>query len=695
MAIDYSRELNKEQLQVVTAGDGPCLVLAGAGTGKTRTIVHRVAYLLENGIDPRQILLVTFTNKAAREMLRRVELLIGAQPQGLWGGTFHHVGHALLRRYGSRIGIAPSFTILDQDDNLEVLKSVMAAHGISTKKDDSKYFPSPDVLENLISFCANSMRPLSELIEQWIPKHAHLTPDILRVASAYEQKKRERNVVSFDDLLSFWLKILRERPEVRQSLGGKFEYILIDEYQDTNRLQGMIVEELAKGPPRTVLNDTQGQSLSARNILVVGDDAQAIYAFRAATVENIMRFPEVFPGAKTFRLVQNYRSTQSILDLANACISCNRRQFEKELRTVHGRGTKPELVGCADPFEEARFIAGRVLELREEGESLLESAALFRAADQGMQLELELQKRGVPYVIRGGIRFFEQAHIKDVVAYLRVVGNPKDEIACQRILKMEQGIGVKTAAEIMKLIVGNFSPPPQSSPIKGEEVNANSPPLVGGASGGGRSQEGLRKVLARVEKLKSLKQIDAMIEYVLQAFYETYAEATFENANDRIEDLEQLAIFARTYSAGGSSPGDSLDQFLADPTLSEGFRGERGVTREGLSFVKDSPSEEYLVLSTIHQAKGLEWKNVFVLGLVDGQFPHYKSRANRAEMEEERRLFYVAITRAKERLFLTYPLTSMASMGTAINQPSLFVRELDPRLYKTMLEDEEEVIEIE
>lgn len=223
----------------------------------------------------------------------------------------------------------------------------------------------------------------------------------------------------------------------------------------------------------------------------------------------------------------------------------------------------------------------------------------------------------------------------------------------------------------------------------------NSPPLVGGARGGGRSQEGLRKVLARVEKLKSLKQIDAMIEYVLQAFYETYAEATFENANDRIEDLEQLAIFARTYSAGGSSPGDSLEQFLADATLSEGFRGERGVTREGLSFVKDSPSEEYLVLSTIHQAKGLEWKNVFVLGLVDGQFPHYKSRANRAEMEEERRLFYVAITRAKERLFLTYPLTSMASMGTAINQPSLFVRELDPRLYKTMLEDEEEVIEIE
>ena len=673
MAIQYERELNAEQLRVVKEGDGPCLVLAGAGTGKTRTLTYRVAHLLEHGVAPGSILLVTFTNKAAREMLRRVELLMGAAPAGLWGGTFHHVGHALLRRYGSRIGVAPNFTILDQDDSLEVLKAVMAEQGIATpKKNERKsehYFPSPDVIENLISFAANSVRALPELIEEWIPKHAHLTSDILRITAAYEQKKRERNVVSFDDLLVFWLRILRERPEVRQSLGGKFEYILIDEYQDTNRLQGLIVEELAR---------------DHKNVLVVGDDAQSIYAFRAATVENIMRFPEVFPGARTFKLVQNYRSTQSILDLANASILCNRRQFEKELRTVHGRGTKPELVGCADGHEEARFIVDRVLEFRDEGETLLEGAVLFRAAYHGMQIELELQKRGVPYIIRGGIRFFEQAHIKDVVSYLRVVSNPADELAWQRVLKMEEGIGVKTAA----VITATMSHPERS---EGSPANAGIPTFVGDSSLRSASfrmtelspriRESLHKVLARVEHLKSLKQIDVMIGYVLKAFYENYAEAVFENAKERLEDLEQLAIFARSYEA--------LEQFLADATLSEGFRGDRSAAT-----AQNEADKEHLVLSTIHQAKGLEWKNVFVVGLVDGQFPHHKSRARREELEEERRLFYVAITRARERLFLTYPITSMGAMGTAIMQPSLFVRELDPRLYKTIVEDEERVIEV-
>lgn len=640
MAINFQKDLNSEQRSVVQGGDGPCLVLAGAGTGKTRTITYRVAYLLEQGIDPSRILLVTFTNKAAREMLRRVELIFGSQPKGLWGGTFHHVGHALLRRYGARIGINPNFTILDEDDNRELLKSVMAEQGI--KKQEEKYFPSPDVLGNLISFSVNSVRALSDLIEEWIPKHAHLTPDILRISAAYEQKKRQRQVVSFDDLLLFWRQILRERPEVRQSLGGKFDYILIDEYQDTNRLQGLIVEELAR---------------EHKNVLVVGDDAQSIYAFRAATVENIMRFPEVFPGAKTFRLVRNYRSTQSILDLANSSIACNRRQFEKELKTVHGRGAKPALMGCADSFEEARFIAGRVLELRNEGETLLDSAVLFRAAYQGMQLELELQKRGIPYVIRGGIRFFEQAHVKDIIAYLRVTANSQDEIAWQRILKMEEGVGIKMAA----LIIAAW---------EHGNLETLSPKM----------HEIATRVHSRVEKLESIKQVDAMIEYLISAFYENYAEAVFENAGDRIEDLEQLGLFARQYEA--------LTEFLADATLSEGFRGERGKA------IADDKDTEYLVLSTIHQAKGLEWKNVFVLGLVDGQFPHHRSRASREELEEERRLFYVAATRARERLFLTYPLTSFSAGGTAVYQPSLFVRELDPQLFQTV-EESEAVIEIE
>ncbi|MDO8505087.1 MAG: ATP-dependent helicase [bacterium] len=640
--IDYKKELNKEQMNVVMTGDGHCLVLAGAGTGKTRTIVYRVAYLLEHGITPDRILLVTFTNKAAKEMLGRIETLLRHPPRGFWGGTFHHVGHALLRRYGSRIGIAPNFTILDQADNLELLKSVMIAQGISTKKGDT-LFPDPGVIENLISFSTSSIRPLQELIEEWIPKHVSRTNDIIRLAQSYEQKKRERNVVSFDDLLSFWLRLLRESSDVRQQLGGKFEYVLIDEYQDTNRLQGLIVEELAR---------------EHNNILVVGDDAQSIYAFRAATVENIMRFPEVFPGAKTFKLLQNYRSTQSILDLANASIASNRRQFEKELLTVHGKGVKPELVGCADSIAEARFVVDRITELRDSGERLTDSVVLFRAAYHGMQIELALQRRGVPYLIRGGIRFFEQAHIKDVISYLRVVGNPQDEIAWQRILKMEEGIGIKTAQEIVNAL-----------------REENKKPLSA------KAQQARQRIQQRIEELKKTPQIDKMINYVIEAFYENYAEAKFENARDRLEDLEQLALFAKQY--------EELPQFLADATLSEGFRSERGATAQADS------DREYLVLSTIHQAKGLEWKNVFIVGLIDGQFPHYKSLSRRDELEEERRLFYVATTRAKERLFLTYPISAMGSYGASMNKPSLFVREVDPRLYKTVIGDEEEVIEVE
>lgn len=559
----------------------------------------------------------------------------------------------MLRKYGSRIGIDPSYTILDEEDSRQLLGVVMTEHGF--KKKDDKYMPKAELIKSLLSFSINSVRPLPELIEEWIPKQAERTPDIMRIAASYEQKKRERNVLDFDDLLALWLRVLAERPEVRASLGGQIEYILVDEYQDTNRLQGLIVEQLAG---------------AHKNVLVVGDDAQSIYAFRAATVENILRFPEVFPGTRTFRLEQNYRSTQAILDLANACILGNRRQFEKELKSArpslpdgHREGSaseynKPQLVGCADEIEEARFVAERVLAFHTEGESLLESAVLFRAAYHAMQLELELQKQRIPYIVRGGIRFFEQAHIKDIVAYLKVVSNAKDELAWQRVLKLEEGIGEKTAAAITEAL-----------------KHGNKETLVEHA------QKMLERVMQRVEHLKRTSGVDHMIDYLLEAFYEEYAEATFENFAERVEDIEQLARFAKSYTA--------LEDFLADALLSEGFRGERTAAMER------SEDKEYLVLSTIHQAKGLEWKNVFVIGLIDGQFPHYKSRARRDELEEERRLFYVAITRAKERLFLTYPLTNMGSFGVAIHQPSLFVRELDPALYKSIMEDEEAVIEVE
>ncbi len=648
MGINYTGELNPDQLRVVHEGDGPCLVLAGAGTGKTRTIVYRVAYLLERGVTPDKILLVTFTNKAAREMLRRIEVLLGHAPKGMWGGTFHHVGSLTLRKFGSRIGIAPNYTILDEDDRKNLLQAVMSDYGIDRKQD--KYFPKAELIQEIISFSANSLRPLPEIIAEWIPKHKDKEGDIIQISTRYEQRKRERAVLDFDDLLALWLRLLRERPDVKAILNEKFEYILVDEYQDTNRLQGTIVEEIAG---------------AHKNVLVVGDDAQSIYAFRAATVENIMRLPEVFPNARIFRLEQNYRSTQGILDLANASLRGNRRQFQKELRTVHGRGSAPELVGCADNIAEARFVVQNVLEFHEEGESLLESVVLFRAAYQAMQIELELQKRGVPYIIRGGIRFFEQAHIKDIVAYLKVAENPQDEIAWTRILKLEAGIGDKTAAEITMHITHNTYHDAQTVPPQR-------------ARGG---EEGLRKVRSRVERLKTFTQVDKMILYLLEDFYEKFAQSVYENARERLDDLEQLAIFAKQYAA--------LGEFLIDATLSEGFRGDRAAATQ------QDADKEYLVLSTIHQAKGLEWKNVFVVGLVDGQFPHYRAQRTREEIEEERRLFYVAVTRAKARLFLTYPIAQPGSFGMALHQPSLFVRELPPELYRTVMEDEEGIIELE
>lgn len=664
--IDYQKELNKEQLQVVQNGDGPCLVLAGAGTGKTRTIVYRVAYLLEKGIRPESILLVTFTNKAAREMLERIGMLVkytearllvdvAEKPSFLfhlpWSGTFHHVGNLVLRRYGPRIGLTHNFTILDQADSREVIRNIMAE--LALDKGDKKSFPTADLLQDLISYATNSLRGVDEIVDEWIPKQKNRLGDILRVAEKYEQKKRQSNLMDFDDLLALWLKVLRECPEIKQKLSDKFEYILIDEYQDTNRLQGSVVEELARGH---------------KNILVVGDDAQSIYGFRAATVENIMKFPEIFSQTRIFKLKQNYRSTQSILDLANTSIARNRRQFEKKLETVRERGEKPELVCCANLEQEAEFVSRKIVELHDQGATLKEIAVLFRAAFHGMQLELKLQKLRIPYIIRGGVRFFEQAHIKDILAYFKVLSNSKDAVAWQRILKLEQGIGDKTAELIIKTL---------------EQGNKETL--------SGQAQNAARKVFHRVEQLKECQGITQMARYLLKTFYTDYAENTFENAAERLEDLEQLALFAEQY--------DTLEEFLADATLSEGFRGERAATpgsSASTATEAELPNNDYLVLSTIHQAKGLEWENVFVIGLVDGQFPHYRSLDKSSELEEERRLFYVATTRAKKHLFLTYALTQYDTFGGALRRPSLFVRELNPDLYQTVVEDEdgEKIIDV-
>lgn len=648
--INYEKNLNREQLRVVEDSDGSCLVLAGAGTGKTRTIVYKVAYLLEKGVPPEKILLLTFTNKAAHQMLKRVEGLLESKPAGLLGGTFHHIGNLVLRRYGNKLGLSRDFTIMDEDDSRRLLAQVIAELGFAGSQNKID-FPKAKPLSDIISFSVNSCRDLSEIIEERLPIFFNRAEDIQNVALSYERKKRQKNLVDFDDLLDLWLKLFLRFPELKHKLERQFQYVLVDEYQDTNRLQGKIIEQLA------------GRH---QNILVVGDDAQSIYGFRAAAIENILNFPKIFPDTRIFYLNQNYRSTVYILNFANAILKNNFRQFEKELTSMRGSGEKPELYALEDDESEACFIVDKIMDFCEEGELLLDSAVLFRAAYQAMRLELELQKRGIPYIIRGGMRFFEQAHIKDLVAYLRVLQNNSDELAWMRILQLEDGIGEKTAVFLTSTLT-NLKPHELFA------VDFNSKFQIPKSK-----FEGLGRIIKRQNSLERInkERIDLMIMYLMEDFYQSYMESAYEDAKERCEDLRQLAEFSKHYA--------SLEQFLSDATLSEGFRGERAAPG------KTDENKEYLVLSTIHQAKGLEWKNVFVIGLVEGQFPHYRAWNNLNEIEEERRLFYVAATRAKERLCLTYPISS----ASAFYHPSIFVRELDPALLKMDIE-EEKVIDIE
>lgn len=636
--IDYEKELNDTQWQVVRDGEGPCLVLAGAGSGKTRTLVYRVAYLLERGVRPDRILIVTFTNKAAREMMQRVEALLGTAPRGLWGGTFHSVANRVLRQYAKALGYTNEFGILDSDDSQKLLVQIYKELGI--QKD--KYFPKSSLMHTIISFAKNSQKSVSEVVTQ---HYDYLSSDILptleNVAAYYEQKKRESNVMDFDDLLINWLRLLRDVPEIGQPFAAQFDYVLVDEFQDTNIVQAELVRHLAQ---------------PQNNVLVVGDDAQSIYSFRAATVDNILSFQQQYPNARVFKLMKNYRSTPEILQLANQSIRNNQFQYEKELQSFAKPGEKPALIPARDQQQQAEIIAQRVLELRADGVSLAEMAVLFRSSYQIIELELQLGRRGIPYTVRGGLRFFEQAHIKDVLAYLKILQNAKDEVSWRRVLGLHDGIGPGTSGKIWTRLKEHEALPPML------EVLSAMP-----ASG---------KVRASLERLhrnmmglyERQDQVSEAIRYVLEQGYQIYLEKSFDDPKDRWEDLQQLAIFSSQYKG--------LSEFLAEASLSEGFKAEVG--RE------DDGAVERLVLSTIHQAKGLEWEAVFCLGLADGQFPHYRVVDKPREMEEERRLFYVTVTRAKRHLHLIYPIMSRsASSGQVINRPSIFLREVDENLFET------------
>ena len=628
--VDYQKDLNEQQLQVVMAGDGPILVIAGAGSGKTRTLTYRVARLLEGGVLPQNILLLTFTNKAAREMLHRVATLVPGDERRITGGTFHHVANLVLRRNAELAGLQKGFTILDREDAKALMDDASAAF---RSADEYVKFPKGDVLLDLFSFSRNTGMVLEKVVSSKYPQFYEIKDLMGQACRRYDARKRDLNLVDFDDLLILWRDLLRKNEAVREAQRKLWRYVLVDEYQDTNRLQSEIVEQIAgeKG-----------------NLMVVGDDSQSIYSFRGANFENIIAFPDRHPGTQVFKLEINYRSTPEILGLANSSIRHNKRQFEKTLRAVRPEGGLPESVAAGNADEQARFVAQQVLALRDEGVDLRDVAVLYRAHYHSMELQMELTRLNIPFQVRSGLRFFEQAHVKDVAAYLKVAVNAKDELAWKRILKLVPRIGKTTAERIWALIEKDAFGEVKGSIPKG-------------------AQKGWEELVCLVGKLRTLQKAPAqMIRTVLEGGYETYLQTSFANFSVRLEDLRRFADFALRY--------DDIEALLSELALTSGVASKDAL--------EEQDEEEALILSTVHQAKGLEWRAVFVLWLVEGKFPDGRALKEEGGEEEERRLFYVAATRAKDRLFLVYPtMADERYLMGVIQKPSRFVQELDRDTY--------------
>ena len=655
LQIDYARELNAQQLAAVTAEPGPALVIAGAGAGKTRTLTYRVAWLIEHGIAPDRILLLTFTNKAAKEMMRRVGDLLGNDVSQLWGGTFHSVGARILRKHAAVLGWRPDFTILDREDAKDLVQACVDEAGIEVKE---TRFPKPDVLGDIFSMALNTGRSITETLARDYDHFAPLAVQIEDIAARYLARKQATNGMDFDDLLTQWLRVLKEFPDLRDFYQRRFQFVLVDEYQDTNSLQGELIDRLAAGH---------------KNVMVVGDDAQSIYAWRGANFRNILEFPQRYFGAQTFKIEVNYRSTPEILAFANAAIAPNIHQFQKELAAARPSGVKPVVVACMDASEQAAFVAQRALELRDEGIPLNEMAVLYRSHFHALELQLELTRRNIPFSITSGIRFFEQAHVKDVAAYLKLVHNPSDELSFKRLARMMPGVGGKSADKLWNVFRAACGVPELDSEHATRNTQHAPPSLAVALQQCARSVP-KKTAVAWAQFTATIAQLcapavraktEAMIRLVVEAGYEDYLKATFPNFRNRLEDLEQLASFSRQFA--------TMEEFLTQLALLTNVEAEDDKPRED--------DHEKIKLSSIHQAKGLEFRVVFVIMLCDGLFPSARSIDDPEGEEEERRLFYVAVTRAKDELYLSHPLMRfMPGGGDAMQQPSRFLAEVPPEL---------------
>lgn len=624
--ISYKKALNPSQLEAVNFKEGPLLVIAGAGSGKTRTLTYRVARLVEEGISPVSVLLLTFTRKASQEMLKRAAEILDNRCERVSGGTFHSFSHAVLRRYASKIGFDRDFSIIDRTDAEQLITMLRKEMGAFSR---DRSFPRKQTLANIFSRAVNKVLTVEDVVLNDYPHFTSHIDAVVSLSNAYRKQKVKNNFFDYDDLLIYLGMLLKNHSDVRDKICSTYRYVMVDEYQDTNKIQAEIIYLLAG------IN---------KNVMVVGDDSQSIYAFRGANIENIMKFPEVFPGTRIIRLEENYRSVQPILKLTNVIIERATQKYSKILFTRKSGGSLPLLVNTRSENSQSRFVVKKIKEINRKGIPLQQIAVLFRASFHSFDLEIELNKEGIPFIKVGGFKFMESAHIKDVLAHLRVLSNPLDRISWYRILLLLDNIGPKTAMDIYETILAEKAGYTGIFAIKPKSRRS-------------RNIFRLKDLFSTIDsKPMSVSQMgEAIVNYYVPILKEKY-----DDHPKRTRDLEHLVTIMERYK--------NLEPFLTDMAL------EPPNTSLNESFFTDDQSEDRLILSTIHSAKGLEWHTVFIIWALEGRFPSIHALHSKKELEEELRLMYVASTRAKENLFFTYPVQIYDRIsGMILNRPSRFI----------------------
>lgn len=629
--IDYENELNQAQLEAVLHKDGPLLIIAGAGSGKTRTLTYKVARLIEDGVSPENILLLTFTRRAAREMISRAENILGAGLGKITGGTFHSFANMILRRYARFADLKNNFTVIDRSDAEDVVNHIRGK--IIDKKE--KRFPKKSTILDIYSKTINKDIPLDAIVKKEYKQFEHCTEKLIEIANAYNNYKKERSMLDYDDLLLYLKALLMSNEEVRKQISLKYKYVLIDEYQDTNSIQAQIVRLIAS---------------EHNNVTAVGDDSQSIYSFRGANFKNILEFPNLYEGCKIVTLEQNYRSSQNILDFANKILEQAKEKYSKELFSTIQSSEKPAIICCENTHAEGEFVVQRILEFcNEDGLSLDDIAVLSRSASLMFDVETQLVKQKIPYRKIGGLKFTETAHVKDITAYLRIILNPYDEISLNRILLLQKGIGVSTINKLLPVLT-----------IQGSKATADMLPVKPS------QRADLGNLLTLLSEARNQIADPKVVTEKVLAYYEPILMEHYDDASKRLKDFDHILYLSSKYL--------NLEDFLSDMAL-EPPDSSITDTEEG------AVMDECLPLSTIHGAKGTEYKAVFVIGAVDGRFPSMYSFNSPEELDEELRLFYVAVTRAKTYLYVSYPIDMFdRATGMVLSKPSRFTENISPEI---------------